>query len=214
MDDEDFGEQVPEALKSGKSSEHLIDGAAFEGELQLHFYNRHLASSGSRAQQLALESRPNLFAAISVFIVSRKWKNASGRREEPKEDLRLAQQTPLDFMLDNLSAVPNQGDTVELKLTRAHIESLVTDRQHYITYQGSMNRPPCAESVDWILLNKALKVDQHKLVGLFEKLSSNQENIRPVRALNRRLLRTTISSQLESLDKWRRTGSECSQGVS
>lgn len=192
-------EQVPEALKSGKSSEHLINGDSFEAELQLHFYNRHLASSSAQALQLAFESRPNLFATISVFIVTTKVKNnhQSGNNENNKKEKQQTannnQSSPIDFILDNLNVIPNQGNLVELKLTRKHIESLITDRNHYITYQGSMNRPPCAENVDWILLNKAIKIDETKLEVIFEKLTTNQENIRPVKALHRRLLRTTIS---------------------
>lgn len=203
-------EQVPEALKTGKSSEHLIDSGAFEAELQLHFYNRHLASTSAQAFQLALESRPNLFAAISVFIVADRvvvLDDDDDGKEHDKNGKtgyieRLKQQghkvnsshhSPINFILDNLSVIPNQGNLVELKLTRHHIESLITDHKHYITYQGSMNRPPCAENVDWILLNKAIKVDELKLAKLFEKSTTNQENIRPVKALHRRLLRTTIS---------------------
>lgn len=200
-------EQMPEALKTGKSSEHLIDGGAFEAELQLHFYNRHLASTSAQAFQLALESRPNLFAAISVFIVAKrvvddeendgKEHDKSGYIERTKQQAHKinssSHHSPIDFILDNLSVIPNQGNLVELKLTRHHIESLITDHKHYITYQGSMNRPPCAENADWILLNKAIKVEEFKLARLFEKSTTNQENIRPVKALHRRLLRTTIS---------------------
>lgn len=211
-------EQVPEVLKSEKSSEHLIDGDSFEAELQLHFYNRHLASTSAQALQLSHESRPNLFATISVFIVASTVDSIDKDtgmiiNDEKRREQQLASKrnfsSPIDFILDNLNVIPNQGNLVELKISRNHIESLITDRKQYITYQGSMNRPPCAENVDWILLNKAIKVDELKLGLLFEKLTTNQENIRPVKALNRRLLRTTISKLEFSIEDTKQSDSEC-----
>ena len=186
---------VPEALKSGKSSEHLLDGRSFDGELQLHFYNKHLASSATEAQELANEdSRPNLFAVVSVFLLAAA--NSSGK----------ASPSAIDFILDNLGALQNQGNSIELELDRSRIESLVPSKREYITYQGSLNRPPCVEGVDWILINKALRVDRVKFQALFERLNTNQENIRPVRALNRRLLRTTISANQQASRQSRPSG--------
>lgn len=179
------------------SSEHLIDGRSFDGELQLHFYNKHLALSAAEAQQLANEdSRPNLFAAVSVFLLAtHQHESGASLRGHLKVQKRNVTDSAIDFILNNLSALQNETDSVKLDLSRHHIESLLTSRRHYVTYQGSMNRPPCAESVDWILLNKAMRVDADKLQALFERLNTNQENIRPVKPLNRRLLRTTINIQ-------------------
>lgn len=186
-EEEEEGKESSANLATAKTSEHLVGGHAFDGELQLHFYNKHSASSASEALRFASEgegARPNLFAAVSVFI----------QTVTSKEETSVSLKSPLDFILDNLSAIPNESNTIELQLTRKHLQSLVTTSSEYLTYQGSMNRPPCVESVDWILLNRALRVDSSKFDGLFEKLNTNQENIRPVRPLNRRLLRTTISN--------------------
>lgn len=182
QDEDDYSRSGP------KSSEHLIDGRSFDAELQLHFYNKRLASSAAEAQQLAGqdEGRPSLFAAISVFLISAA---AAASGEQPSATRLLVD----ELMLNNLSSLENQGDSVELTVERQQIERLVPDRRHYISYQGSMNRPPCSESVDWILVNRPLRMDSGKFRQLYEKLNTNQENIRPVKPLNRRLLRTTIN---------------------
>lgn len=192
-----------------KSSEHSIAGRSFDGELQLHFYNRHLAASLAEAQQHlsagtgatgsldgsfdggggaggSQDARPSLFAAIAVFLVA---------SENATTATTPAPGGPLDFVLDNLGAIANEGSAIELELGKRQLEALLTSRRQYITYQGSLNRPPCAEGVDWILLNRALRIEGRKLAALFssERLNTNQENVRPVKALNNRLLRTTIS---------------------
>lgn len=194
----------PDALRAVTSSEHLIDGRAFDGELQLHFYNNHLVSGPLEAKRLSEDfdgSRSNLFAVISVFLLATRPQLQLQSQPKPKpkplpttqmnESLSLA--GPLDFILDNLALIPNDGNSIELQLNRSQIEALVPTMRHYVTYQGSQNRPPCAENVDWIILNQGLRVEPAKFQYLFENLNTNQENIRPIRPLNRRLLRTTIS---------------------
>uniref|UniRef100_A0A6G1SQB8 Carbonic anhydrase-related protein 10 n=1 Tax=Aceria tosichella TaxID=561515 RepID=A0A6G1SQB8_9ACAR len=213
-------EILPEALRArSKSSEHLIDGRSFEAELQLHFYNRHLASTSQEALRLANEQpQASLFAVISVLISLTKMPSVQSNKqpEQATTTERLAthgasssggisgnhnKQTttsaaagPLDFILDNLDKLQNQGDHLELKLAREQLETLLTDKSQYVTYQGSMTRPPCAESVDWIILNRPLRVDEGKFLQLFERMNTNQENVRPIMQLNNRLLRTTINN--------------------
>lgn len=181
-------EEGLEALRAGKSSEHLIDGRSFEGELQLHFYNRQLASSAAESLKLA-SAQPfaSLFAVISVFISLTPARPLAA-------NTTAAQGGPLDFLLDNLAALQSAGNSIELRLARRHLEALVPERRHYLHYSGSMSRPPCAESVDWILLNKVLRVEAERFGQLFERSNTNQENVRPVQALNGRLLRTSISN--------------------
>lgn len=197
----------PGNLNSQVASEHWIDGRPLDAELQLHFYNRHLSRSAQHAlklldlgstmdsptapQALPLidDSRPNLFAVVSVFLV---------RHEAPNSN-RSGVHNPLDFVIDNLGAIQNQGNAVELELDRRRLDALVPERRHYVTYQGSLNRPPCTEGVDWILVNRALKIEASKFEMLFSSqgggsLNTNQDNARPVMALNRRLLRTTIDN--------------------
>lgn len=202
------GTAVGQSSRASASSEHLIDGRAFDAELQLHFYNRHLANSGQHALRLlegglsgagtptlspvAEDSRPNLFAVVSVFVLRSQ---GHGNRSNP-----------LDFVIDNLGAIQNQGNAVELELSRSRLEALVGERRHYVTYQGSLNRPPCAEGVDWILVNRALRVEAGKFESLFSsqgggQLNTNQDNVRPPMALNRRLLRTTIDNRLQEEER-------------
>lgn len=184
------------------ASEHWIDGRALDAELQLHFYNKHLAKSAQHALRLlepgpsidpagalplADDSRPNLFAVISVFLL----------RQQGAADNQSHEYKPLDFVIDNLAAIQNQGNAVELELDKRRLESLVPETRQYVTYQGSLNRPPCSEGVDWILVNRALRIESSKFELLFNsqgggQLNTNQDNARPVMPLNRRLLRTTI----------------------
>lgn len=192
QEDELQGEQ--QEVQPPGSSEHLIDGRSFEAELQLHFYNAHLASSAREALRQADEAPPaSLFAVISVFI-SLQPQQLGKPGSQPVEAAAMTTNQTLAFLLDNLGRLQNQGDTLEVKVARRELDVLITDPKQYVTYQGSMNRPPCAESVDWILLNKALRVDAAKFGQLFERINTNQENIRPVRQLNGRPLRTTISN--------------------
>jgi hypothetical protein len=194
-------EGAPEALRAPMSSEHLINGRSFDAELQLHFYNLHLASSGQEALRLANEQPlASLFAVISVLIsLPSRDQQQQRQQQQPDQTGRIDGDNktaagPLDFLLDHLHRLQNQGDVLELRLSRAQLDALLTDKRQYVTYQGSMNRPPCAESVDWIVLNRPLRVDERKFMQLFERTNTNQENIRPIKQLNNRLLRTTINN--------------------
>lgn len=180
----------PEHLRIGKTSEHLIDGRSFDAEVQLHFYNRQLASSANEALRFANE-KPigSLFAVLSVFVLLQQGPQNSSISG------------PLDFLLDNLQALQSPGSSMELQLSRRQMSDLITDDREYVTYSGSLNRPPCSETVDWILLNKPLKVSDAKLMEYFEKVNTNQDNIRPVNRLNNRLLRTTIAVGKQARDQ-------------
>lgn len=202
------GRESPEALEidqtnlAGSSSEHRIDGRSFDGELQLHFYNKHLAASANQASRMADEatsSSSNLFAVVSVFIVQRSSDStgAANKSDLNNNSLGADKEEPLDFMLNNVHKVPNEGQSIEVQLSRAQVDALVADKSQYVTYQGSMNRPPCSESVDWIITNKPLRVQVNKFQNLFAtSLKTVQDNVRPVRPLYRRLLRTTINNNL------------------
>lgn len=165
-----------------QSSEHLVDGRSFDGELQLHFYNKHLALS----HQEALKSeQASMFAIISVFIIARNSSSATTPGSE------------LDFILDNLNLIESQGMAIDLELNRHLINSLMIEQSDYITYQGSLNRPPCHENADWILLNRAHLVELEKFQLLFQSgaTTTNQDNVRPVNPTHKRLLRTTINNR-------------------
>ncbi|CAA3033179.1 Hypothetical predicted protein [Olea europaea subsp. europaea] len=211
-------EKTPEARGGGgggahlpaRTSEHLINGRPFEAEVQLHFYNKHLAPGGARDALRMANEQPlgSLFAVISVFIAPH---DATGDNSQDSEaGPNSTGGEPLDFLLERLDELQGVAQTstttatrghheLDLLLRRADLEALLVDTRQYVTYQGSMNRPPCAESVDWIILNKALKVRARKLARLFEippksSPASLAENVRPAVPLNGRLLRTTISN--------------------
>lgn len=202
-------EQVAESLRWGQTSEHLIDGRAFDGELQLHFYNAHFIYNNKEARRVSQATNqigstyfhPNLFSVISVFILAQN--NNNKDELEPKQQQQQQQQLnlngPLDFILNNLNSINDPlKRSIEFSVNRTLIEMLIPNKRHYVTYHGSLNRPPCTENVDWIILNQGLQVERSKLQLLFGNplfAGGSNENIRPINAINKRLLRTTISLQ-------------------
>lgn len=171
---------VSESLRSGRRSEHLIDGRDFEGELQLHFYNSLLLSGATEARRASEQweggADANMFAAVSVFL-------ARGH-DQPISRTPTSSKVPLESLFGKLSQLvaaneqtkeqnhrqqivssiprpdPDAASLLLLNgtLDRALIESLISTRSEYVTYAGSMNRPPCSENVDWILLNRPLRL--------------------------------------------------------
>lgn len=181
--------QPQQQQQQRRTSEHTIDGRAFDAEIQMHFYNKHLASSAREAARLAADdaARAHLFAAIAVFVI------ATPDNNNDDDKAANATEQPLDFLLNRVQELANQHDSLDAHLSRAHIDALVPERREYVTYSGSLNKPPCAEAVDWIISNKAVRVRAAALRELLERPNTSQDNVRPARPLNARLLRTTIN---------------------
>lgn len=169
----------PDGEPATPASEHSIDGRSFDGELQLHFYNAHLAPTAAAALRMAADARAsNLFAAISLLIIKTPADNSTTRP------------SLLNALLDKLQLVASRGEFAELKVARQTIDELLAGaRDEFVAYKGSLNKPPCAETVDWIVANKPLLIDANKWQALFTKLRTGQDNVRPTRAANKRLLR-------------------------
>lgn len=52
---------------------------------------------------------------------------------------------------------------MEKALGKFSIYDLLPDTKNYITYEGSLTRPGCQESVTWIIMNKPVYVKKSQV---------------------------------------------------
>lgn len=191
--------RISESLARPRRSEHLINGRDFDGEIQLHFYNQLFIHSAEQARQIVEDqytsekgSESNLFAAISILLERKPEPEAKTNHHHSGTNTDLSDF--LKILIDARDAKRAQIHHLAFKKTL--FESLITTKSEYVTYQGSLNRPPCTENVDWILLNRALKVSGSlfdRLFGSNPSLNQDYDNVRPVKPRFNRLLRTSIN---------------------
>lgn len=204
-------DRVSELIRSGKRTEHLIDGRDFDAEIQLHFYNQQLLPNADQARRLAEDSsldrsaEPNQFAALSIFI--QKFPKSTTTRKSDN-----LTQVVDDLFTNIANKVPKEWESpIGIALSKSQIDSLISTTTEFVTYQGSLNRPPCSENVDWILLNRALRISSPVYERLFQAATGSGEqtatdlhqqqqaqqflsdNVRPVKPRHNRLLRTSIN---------------------
>ncbi|BHF73214.1 Carbonic anhydrase-related protein 10 [Sparganum proliferum] len=161
---------------SDRGSEHRVNSFAFPGELQIYGYNIDLYKTFVEAAD-----KPNGLAAFAAM-------------------LQLSQDTNKDFMGIVMAAekTPFLGNTFQLK--GIELQALIPPIDEYMTYEGSLPFPSCAETITWIVLNMAIQVSERELKTLrqlrVEKTlwsASMADNFRPVNALNNRSVRTNIN---------------------
>uniref|UniRef100_A0A4W4E0A9 Alpha-carbonic anhydrase domain-containing protein n=1 Tax=Electrophorus electricus TaxID=8005 RepID=A0A4W4E0A9_ELEEL len=165
--------------EDSQGSEHLLNGQAFPGEVQLIHYNQDLYFNYSDAAR-----RPNGIAVISIF-------------------LKISEPTNL-FLIRMLSRETITRITYKhdaYLLTGLNLEELYPETSGFITYEGSMTVPPCLETATWILMNKPIYISQMEMQSL-RLLSQNQpsqiflsmsDNMRPPQPLHQRCIRTNIN---------------------
>ncbi|XP_032826127.1 carbonic anhydrase-related protein 10 [Petromyzon marinus] len=162
-----------------QGSEHLLNGQAFPGEVQLIHYNHELYPNASEAAR-----NPNGLVVVSIFIkVS----------ESPNQFL--------DKLLnrDTITRITYKNDAYLLR--ELSVEDVYPETQSYITYDGSLTTPPCHETVTWIIMNKPTyitRVQMHSLRLLSQSQPSQifhsmSDNVRPTQGLNNRCIRTNIN---------------------
>lgn len=219
-------DKVSELLKTGKRSEHLIDGRDFDGELQLHFYNGEQLANGEEARRIIEEAsdkseRANLFASVSIFIQKTTSTINNSINYTSSNQQQILVNEFLSTLSHHLAKQWDQSQQISTELTsknelqfkQSQLDALLTSKTEFVTYQGSLNRPPCNENVDWIILNRSLRIKSQlfdQLLGtnnnLSNQLNTNQndqqqqqqqqqqsDNVRPVKARHGRLLRTSIN---------------------
>ncbi|XP_008313110.1 carbonic anhydrase-related protein 10a isoform X1 [Cynoglossus semilaevis] len=172
--------------EDGQGSEHLLNGQAFSGEVQLIHYNHELYSNYTEAAR-----SPNGLVIISIFMKISETSNSF-----------------LNRMLnrDTITRITYKNDAY--LLTGLNIEEVYPETSSFITYDGSMTIPPCFETATWLLMNKPVYLTRMQMHSL-RLLSQNQpsqiflsmsDNVRPVQPLNNRCIRTNINFSLQGKD--------------
>ncbi|KAK1794186.1 hypothetical protein P4O66_011086 [Electrophorus voltai] len=176
--------------EDGQGSEHLLNGQAFSGEVQLIHYNHELYTNYTEAAK-----SPNGLVIVSIFM------KVSTFISEMSNSL-------LNRMLnrDTITRITYKNDAY--LLSGLNIEEVYPETSSFITYEGSMTIPPCFETATWILMNKPIYVTKMQMHSM-RLLSQNQpsqiflsmsDNVRPAQPLNNRCIRTNINFSLQGKD--------------
>uniref|UniRef100_A0A673KM56 Carbonic anhydrase-related protein 10 n=1 Tax=Sinocyclocheilus rhinocerous TaxID=307959 RepID=A0A673KM56_9TELE len=172
--------------EDGQGSEHLLNGQAFSGEVQLIHYNHELYTNYTEAAK-----SPNGLVIVSIFMKISETSNSF-----------------LNRMLnrDTITRITYKNDAY--LLSGLNIEEVYPETASFITYEGSMTIPPCYETATWILMNKPIYVTRMQMHSM-RLLSQNQpsqiflsmsDNVRPVQPLNNRCIRTNINFSMQGKD--------------
>uniref|UniRef100_A0A671SPH6 Alpha-carbonic anhydrase domain-containing protein n=1 Tax=Sinocyclocheilus anshuiensis TaxID=1608454 RepID=A0A671SPH6_9TELE len=172
--------------EDGQGSEHLLNGQAFSGEVQLIHYNHELYTNYTEAAK-----SPNGLVIVSIFMKISETSNSF-----------------LNRMLnrDTITRITYKNDAY--LLSGLNIEEVYPETASFITYEGSMTIPPCYETATWILMNKPIYVTKMQMHSM-RLLSQNQpsqiflsmsDNVRPVQPLNNRCIRTNINFSMQGKD--------------
>ena len=126
-------------------SEHQINNKTFDAELQLVAFNAALYASFGEAA-----SRPHGVLAVAVLV----------------KQLRA----PSAFVTTSgeLAKLAAAAASVKLRNRRTlvaalNVSALLSDAHNFVTYDGSLTSPPCAETVTWLVLNKPLYVTKQSV---------------------------------------------------
>ncbi|XP_077481275.1 carbonic anhydrase-related protein 10-like isoform X3 [Stigmatopora argus] len=172
--------------EDNQGSEHLLNGQAFSGEVQLIHYNHELYTNYTEAAR-----SPNGLVIVAIFMkISESSNNFLNRL----------------LNRDIITRVTYKNDTH--LLTGLNIEEIYPETSSFITYDGSITIPPCFETATWILMNKPVYVTRMQMHSL-RLLSQNQpsqiflsmsDNVRPIQPLINRCIRTNINFSMQSKD--------------
>lgn len=172
--------------EDSQGSEHLLNGQAFSGEVQLIHYNHELYPNVTEASR-----SPNGLVVVSIFIKVSDTANPF-----------------LNRMLnrDTITRITYKNDAYLLQ--GLNIEGLYPETPSFITYEGSMTVPPCHETVTWVIMNKPIYITRMQVHSL-RLLSQNHpsqiflsmsDNLRPAQPLHNRCIRTNINFSLQGKD--------------
>lgn len=165
--------------EDSRGSEHLLNGQAFPGEVQLIHYNQDLYLNYSDAAR-----GPNGIAVVSIFMKISEPTNSFLNRMLSRETITRITYKHDAYLLMGLD-----------------MEELYPETSRFITYEGSITIPPCLETATWILMNRPIYISQIEMQSL-RLLSQNQpsqiflsmgDNMRPTQPLHQRCIRTNIN---------------------
>ncbi|OQV20134.1 putative carbonic anhydrase-like protein 2 [Hypsibius exemplaris] len=161
-----------------KGSEHKIHGQAFPGEVQLFTYNSVIYHNFSHAQ-----TQPHGLLAISVFLQIGDKSN-----------------TELAHLLSKVESVRFRDQSIVIQ--QLSVKNLLPQTQAYVTYPGSLTRPGCQETVQWVVMNKPIYITKQQLNTLRQTRKGDgpkaagplmENNFRAVRKMGEhRIFRTNI----------------------
>uniref|UniRef100_A0A0N5BCN6 Alpha-carbonic anhydrase domain-containing protein n=1 Tax=Strongyloides papillosus TaxID=174720 RepID=A0A0N5BCN6_STREA len=173
-------------LETGeKGSEHTIDKTRFPGELQMLAFNSDLYDNFTDAL-----SKPRGILAISIIVDIGKQTNPELRK------LSVASQS-----------IIYKGQYVRLR--KLNPSELLPKTVNYVTYEGSLTFPGCYETVTWVVMNNPIYItrEDFEIWNTILQTDSKQPNpvymspnYRPLKPVNKRLLRTNIRLNAADLE--------------
>ncbi|XP_016981953.2 carbonic anhydrase 6 isoform X1 [Drosophila rhopaloa] len=124
-----------------KGSEHNLDGDFYDGEVHIVHKNASFKTNQEAAQNC------NGFAVLAVLM--RSLENPENQSQAMNE---ICKQVANISELDDIQ-------TLEESMS---LEDLIVgvDTQKYLSYQGSLTTPPCAEAVIWFVFQTPLDVSK------------------------------------------------------
>jgi carbonic anhydrase len=143
-------------------SEHTVNGYSFPVEMHMVCWNQRYGSLSA-----AVPSSNGLLVLGSFFTISESFKG----------------NTHLDYLLDIVAA----NTEFKIPLTLSTRELLVRTPKKYYFYSGSLTTPTCDETVQWVVIQKPLRITSQHLSYFRRLLDANEvritENYRPVQLL-------------------------------
>ena len=128
---------------SSYGSEHTIDNKRYPLEMHLVHYN----SKYQNVSDAVLGEERNGLAVISVLF------------EISKED-----NEKLEPIMKKTHAVREvDGEVVSLGFEGQALADLLPRSKDFVTYEGSLTTPPCAEVVSWIVLKEKAAISERQI---------------------------------------------------
>ncbi len=76
----------------------------------------------------------------------------------------IAQSSTLDFIPDAFGEIEHAGESAQVEITGQNLFGGSNfDYESYYWYQGSMTRPPCQNTVAWIVFKEKLNVTSEQV---------------------------------------------------
>ncbi|ESO88444.1 hypothetical protein LOTGIDRAFT_165569 [Lottia gigantea] len=158
-------------------SEHTVSGRPFPAEVQVIGFNSDLYETYHKALK-----RPHGVAAIAMFGIIGEEQNSN-----------------FEILVQATKATPYKGN--QIPIADFFLVGLIPSVDFYITYEGSLTHPSCAETVTWIILNKPIYITEQQLYTLRQLHQAPEgspqllmeNNFRPPLPIHRRTIRTNIT---------------------
>lgn len=138
---------------SSFGSEHHINNKSFDAELQVLAYNSLFYKNFEEAS-----TKPQGLLAVSILI-----KSINKTVSDSSLPAKQVTSESLDLIASKFEFIKFRGQQVLLEAF--NFSTLLSDKENFVTYEGSLTIPACYESVTWVVLNKPLYI-QHSSVSI------------------------------------------------